>query len=156
MNGIILTCPTCGVHLTVGPNAPRTLFCPRCCGRVENPAGVLPGQVPRPVIPLEDQTRGDQGATTVTVVVSAVLLLFGCVLAFIGPVFRPALLFLVLLVAGLVVHGLMAQRNSTNPAAARAWGVFGIVLKVFLWVAAIGVGVVLLILGLCAAILLSH
>ena len=80
-------CNRCGQALTVSPNAPLCLICPKCLGRVQNPGGRLPGQGPLPVVPLDRQAQSDFRVARPLELLLAPLIVLGLVMmvAAVGP-----------------------------------------------------------------------
>src|SRR4051794_1680208 len=81
----LLTCPNCGTRLTVSPAAPRRLTCPRCLGKIENPASAgaaapMPA-LPMRVIPIEEQFDRDRSLADLGMIVLVCFLAIGAMLA---------------------------------------------------------------------------
>jgi len=114
MRTVTLHCPRCGRTLTVSAAAPPRLTCPTCLARVENPG--VPPELPLPVIPLENEVRGDSIAAGVSAIALALILLIGALLAeggvqpgsWSGPLL---LLLVVAAVGGAVVTAVVKPRG---------------------------------------------
>ena len=148
-----LFCPSCGARLTVSPNAPQRLMCPRCRAWVENPLGWEAGMTPRPVIPLEYQAGRDAAATKFGAIPLGILLFFGCAFFLClggsrGPI---GLVFVLLVLVALPLVIIPAMRGNAGPSPGAGTSV-RFISKVILGFAMAAIGVFLLLLGLCAAI----
>lgn len=64
MTGARITCPRCGLSLSVSDRAPRYISCPRCLAPLQNPSSIARGTpvvatVPVPVLPLDERVQRD-------------------------------------------------------------------------------------------------
>jgi hypothetical protein len=118
-----LTCPTCGVTLTVSDAAPARLTCPKCLGRIDNPSAgkVLPAP-PLRVIPVDEETRFDSKVSIAMIVLVTALVVVGSLIMLStldAPGFTLVVLALVLAVGGAAVAR-VALRGGPAPAPAPA------------------------------------
>lgn len=155
---IVLFCPHCGNRLTVSPNAPQLLRCPRCLTAVANPQGRAPGAAPLPVIPLEHQAHRDSKATGRGAVALLMMLFFGGIISMLAApnkvatslVFALCIIVAIILIVGNAKKEADQSNTSIAQAAVRtiARTAFGIFL--------VFSGIILLLLGLCATVIVFH
>lgn len=140
-----IVCSRCGQSLTVSPNAPLWLICPKCLSRVQNPAGRPPGQGPLPVIPLDRQAQSDFRVARPLELLLGPLIVLGLVMliAALGP--RGAAGPLVLAgVAAAVATGFYFWREPSQSCSTGC-------LVVAAPIAVLVFGIIALLFGLCAA-----
>jgi len=94
------TCQWCGTALSIAENAPRVLTCPKCLAKIRNPhlltandeqraalraqAQPPPPALPRPVIPIEEQTTRDLRGLRFAGAIFALLVVAGATVAGMG------------------------------------------------------------------------
>jgi uncharacterized membrane protein len=142
-------CNRCGQSLTVSPNAPLWLICPKCLGRVQNPAGRPPGQGPLPIVPLDRQAQSDFRVARPLELLLAPLIVLGLVLmvAALGP--RAAVGPLLLAgVAAAVATGFYFAQESSHSCTTGC-------LVAAAPIAVLVLGIIALLFGLCAAAAVS-
>ena len=144
-----IICNRCGQSLTVSPNAPMWLICPKCLGRVQNPAGRPPGQGPLPVIPLDRQAQSDFRLARPLELLLAPLIVLGLVLlvAALGPRAAAGPLVLAGVAAAVVIGFYFAQ----EPSQSCTTGCLVVAAPIVVLV----LGIIALLFGLCAAAAIS-
>ena len=115
-----ITCPRCGLTLTVSEHAPPRVSCPRCLAALVNPASPLSGVRPMPVIPLDRQVERDTRLSTFLTYGLLVVLAIAAAVTMVGGAPRAGL-FVALLLGGLaaLVYFLRAARARPRPPAAK-------------------------------------
>jgi hypothetical protein len=155
---ITLFCPRCGNRLTVSPNAPQQLRCPRCLNPVANPQGRAHGAAPVPVIPLEYQAHRDSKATGIGAIALLVMVFFGSVTSLLAAPGR-IISWIVLLLSLISVFALIAQnakREAAQSNTSVAQAAARTIARTILGIVMVFGGIILLLLGLCAAVIVMH
>ena len=153
-------CPRCAKRLTVSDWAPPMLTCPDCLARVPNPQGVQssaphPSAMPRRVIPIEQQIERDSRAAGFALWAMAALLAGGALVTFQVPGLRNLAVGMGGVAALVVVTAVLQMSFPESDEVQQLSATVGLAAGGCLKVALILFGVLLLLIGTCAVMIMG-